>query len=53
MLPDLLVYGERVRDDTSKGRTSVDDGVGTFTDFLVFDPVVRPRRSRWHTSTSR
>lgn len=35
------------------GRTSVNNGVGAFTDFLVFCPAVRPRRSRRHRRASR
>lgn len=42
MLRVLLVWNERVREGTGERHTSVDNGVGTFTDFLVFDPVARP-----------
>ena len=50
MLRDLVVWNERVRNGASEQRTSVDDGVSAFTDFLVFYPI---QRSRWSTRTSR
>lgn len=47
------IRSERVRECMGKRRTSVDHGIGAFTDFLIFGPVARPRRSRRHTRARR